>query len=83
MRLCMRTTIDIEDKLLALAKKYAVDKKTTLKAVIESALRKSLLESSRSDRPFHLMWKTVRGKRLPGVDISDRDSLYEKMESRM
>ncbi|RLB42634.1 MAG: hypothetical protein DRH12_05280, partial [Deltaproteobacteria bacterium] len=51
MGLCMRTTIDIDDKLLALAKKYAVDKKTTLKAVIESALRKTLLESSQSDRP--------------------------------
>jgi len=83
MFLCMRTTVDIDDKLLALAKKYAVDKKTTVKAVIESALRKTLLESSQPGRPFHLTWERFKGKRVPGVDISDRDSLYEKMEGRV
>jgi hypothetical protein len=31
---------------------------------------------------FRLKWKTVRGNPLPGVDISDRDALYERMESR-
>ncbi len=45
MFLCMRTTIEINGELFALAKRYAVERKTSLKAVIESALCKSLPES--------------------------------------
>lgn len=78
----MRTTIDIDDKLLALAKRQAVEKRTSLKKVIESALRRALLESEKGPTRFRLEWKTVRGKRLPKVDLSDRDALYEKMEGR-
>lgn len=78
----MRTTIDIDDRLLALAKKRALEKGTSLRNVIESALRRVLTESKRTPDRFRLQWKTVRGKRLPGIDISDRDALYEKMEGR-
>ena len=74
--------MDIDDELLALAKEYALKKKTTLKAVIESALRKSLLDRGRTVRQFRLKWKTVKGKMVPGVEISDRDALYDKMEGR-
>lgn len=78
----MRTTIDIDDRLLALAKKRAIERRTSLKVVIESALRRALMESEKETGRFRLAWKTVRGKRTPGVDISDRDALYEKMEGR-
>jgi len=78
----MRTTVDIDDKLLALAKKRALEKGTSLRNVIESALRRALMESKKAPTRFRLKWKTVRGNRLPGVDISDRDALYERMESR-
>jgi Arc/MetJ family transcription regulator len=78
----MRTTIDIDDKILALAKKQALEEGTTLKKVVESALRQALFRSKASKTKFRLKWKTVRGKRIPGVDISDRDSLYEQMEGR-
>lgn len=78
----MRTTVDIDDKLLALAKKRALEKGTSLRDVIESALRRTLMESKKAPSRFRLKWNTVRGKRLPGIDISDRDALYEKMESR-
>lgn len=78
----MRTTIDIDDRLLALAKKRALDNGTTLRNVIESALRRALMEPKKAPGRFRLEWKTVRGKRLPGVDISDRDALYERMEGR-
>jgi hypothetical protein len=78
----MRTTIDIDDKLLALAKKQALDKGTSLRYVIESALRMALMKPKKAPSRFRLKWKTVRGNPLPGVDISDRDALYERMESR-
>jgi len=48
--------------------------------VIESALRQALMESRKAPAQFRLEWKTVRGNRIPGVDISDRDALYERME---
>jgi len=78
----MRTTVDIDDKLLALARKRALEKGTSLRNVIESALRRALMESKKAPTRFRLKWKTVRGNPLPGVDISDRDALYERMESR-
>ncbi len=78
----MRTTIDIDDRLLALAKKQAVEKGTSLRKVIESALRRALLQPEKGPARFRLEWKTVRGKRAPRVDISDRDALYERMEGR-
>jgi Arc/MetJ family transcription regulator len=78
----MRTTIDIDDRLLALAKKRALEKGTSLRNVIESALRRVLMKSKKAPDRFRLKWKTVRGKHLPGVDISDRDALYERMEGR-
>lgn len=80
MLLCMRTTIDIDDHLLALAKQKALEQGTTLKKVLESALRLSLVPPRKDEPAFRLQWKTVRGKPVPGVDFSDRDSLYEKME---
>lgn len=78
----MRTTIEIDDRLLALAKKRAIEKRTSLKQIIESALRGALMESEKPPVRFRLKWRTVRGKRIPGVDISDRDALHERMEGR-
>lgn len=78
----MRTTIEIDDRLLAMAKRRALQNRTSLREVIESALRRSLMESGKRSERFRLEWKTVRGKCLPGVDISDRDALYERMQGR-
>ena len=65
-----------------LAKKQALEKGTTLKKTVESALHQSLYQSKESKTGFRLRWRTVRGNRIPGFDISDRDSLYEQMEGR-
>ena len=82
MLICMRTTIDIENNLLALAKRRALETGSSLKSVIESALRQALLRSEQKKTKFHLKWKTVCGNLIPGVDITDRDSLYERMDGR-
>jgi hypothetical protein len=78
----MRTTIDIDDALLAEAKKRAIEQNISLRKVVETALRESLNRQNRPLKPFHLKWHTVRGRLMPGVDISDRDSVYERMEGR-
>jgi Arc/MetJ family transcription regulator len=78
----MRTTIDIDDQLLALAKKKAIEQNSSLKKIVESALRQSLLHRHPKGGKFRLKWKTIRGRVVPGVDFSDRDALYERMEGR-
>lgn len=84
MFICMRTTLDIDDTLLKKAKAHASKTRQTLTGVIEEALRQTLTGArAPGSRPAHqLTLKTVRGTLFPGVDISDRDSLYERMEGR-
>jgi hypothetical protein len=78
----MRTTLDIDDRLLAAARKRAAEKGTTLTAFVEHALAASLARRAVTEKPYRLDWKTHRGRMLPGVDVSDRDRLFERMEGR-
>lgn len=84
MVICMRTTLDIDDALLRKAKACARRTHRTLTGVIEEALRQALAGTPPpGERPINnLNLKTVKGALLPGVDLSDRDSLYERMEGR-
>lgn len=78
----MRTTLDIDDALLAAAKRRAAEKGTTLTAFVEHALAGALARRASSGEPYRLAWKTHRGRLLPGVDVCDRDRLFEAMEGR-
>lgn len=76
----MRTTISIDDRLLAQAKLEALERGTTLGAVVEDALRMNLAHKDHaSGGPFHLT--TVGGRGLQrGVDINDSAGLLDLME---
>jgi hypothetical protein len=50
--------------------------------IVEQALRDYLHRDTEQDQPFDFRWVTVKGRALPGVDITDRDTLYERMEER-
>jgi hypothetical protein len=78
----MRTTLDLDDRLIRSAKRRAADLGTTLTAVIEQALREHLAPRRSSGKRFRLRLLTKRGRLVPGVDLSDRDALYERMEGR-
>ena len=79
----MRTTLDIQDKLMRLVKKRAVETGQTVTGVVERALRESLMrERGAKAKHFALRWVTVGGRVQPGVDLTDRDALYERMEGR-
>jgi hypothetical protein len=83
MLFCMRTTLDIDDRLMRLVKKQAVESGQTITGVIENALREALVRQKEvRSKPFKLRWRTVRGRLRPGVDLTDRDVLYERMEGR-
>jgi hypothetical protein len=80
--LCMRTTLDLDDALLAEAKRRAAAKGTTLTAFVEHALAAALAGRDESGPPYRLAWKTHRGSSPPSVDVADRDHLIDVMEGR-
>jgi hypothetical protein len=78
----MRTTLNIDDDLMRTVKKHAAETDRTISAIIETALRLLIEQERRTDRSYRLTWKTVSGGLQPGVDLTDRDALIERMENR-
>lgn len=77
---CMRTTIRLDDDLLRRAKRAALERGTTLTAVIEDALRRALAPEP-GDRPRSVSLPTFRGDGLqPGVDLDDTASLLDLID---
>ena len=77
----MRTTVRLDDGLLAQVKKYAAQRRKTLTAVIEDALRQTLARQKilRRARPVRLTTFKGRGP-LPGIDLDDTASILDAME---
>lgn len=76
----MRTTIDINDRLLADAKSLAARRGLSLKAVVEEALLEKL--QARPTKRQALRLPTYSGHGLqPGVDLTDNGSLLEAMDA--
>jgi plasmid stability protein len=77
----MRTTLRLDDDLMAEVKLRAARTGKTLTAVIEDALRESLARQKQSSdrKPVKLI--TVSGNGLqPGVDLDDSAALLTLME---
>ena len=78
----MRTTIRLDERLLAEAKKYAAESGQTLTAVLADALRESLARRRAQGKRKRVRLRTVKGDGVrPGVDLDDTASLLELMES--
>jgi plasmid stability protein len=82
MFFCMRTTLDLDDELVKEIKRRAADTGRTMTEVLEDALREGLRPPASKGRGFRLKLVTVRGTLRPGVDLADRDALFEAMEGR-
>ena len=77
----MRTTINIDEQLLAYAKLQAVQQGCTLKQVIEDALREFFSRHHLQHVPVKL--ETVSGAGLkPGIDLDNSRSLSDIMDDR-
>jgi hypothetical protein len=77
----MRTTIRIDDALLAEAKSLAARTGRTLTAVIEDALREMVSRQKCADRRAPVRLTTVGGQGvLPGVELDDSAALLELMD---
>ena len=77
----MRTTIRLDDDLLAQVKQAAARTERTLTSVIEDALREMLArQQGTAERPL-IRLTTVSGRGLqPGVDLDDSAALYALMD---
>lgn len=75
----MRTTLDLSDDLFRRAKKRAADEGIPLRDVVEAALRDYLSGKPRAST-YRFEWTPERGELLPGVDLDDRNSLFDRME---
>jgi Arc/MetJ family transcription regulator len=78
----MRTTLDIDDALLAAASERAAQKGSTLTAFVEQALAAALAPTPARGKRFQLRWRTHRGRLLPGVDVTGRDGLFDVTDGR-
>jgi hypothetical protein len=75
-----RTTLAIDDDLLKRIKEKAVREGRTLQGVANDLLRQALVQRPKSKRTLTLRgWKAVE---QPGVDLFDRDKLFDLMDGR-
>ena len=75
----MKTTLNIDDSIMARLKQEAAQRGCTMSQLVESALR--LLFQSQKRRPELRPLPTFKSGG-PLVDIADRDALYQAMEGR-
>ena len=78
----MRTTIRLDERLFAEAKKYAAESGQTLTSVIADALRETLARRRAPGKRKLVRLRTIKGTGVrAGVDLDDTASLLEHMES--
>jgi hypothetical protein len=75
----MRTTVRLDDQLLAQAKQRAALTGRTLASVIEDALRESLSRQPPTTPPVELPTFAGRGLQ-PRVDLDDTNALLDLMD---
>lgn len=77
----MRTTLSIEDALLARAKKRAAQRGQTLGQYVESAVRKDLVAPEPTGSVPELPTFTRGTGMRPGIDASSNRALYDALDS--
>ncbi len=75
----MKTTLQIDDKVLAQLKREAARQGRTMSELVETALR-NLFRAQKQSVTLEPLPTFRSGGAM--VDVSDRDSLYQAMEGR-
>ena len=82
---CMKTTVELPDELLIAAKKRAIERRTTLRELVTRGLRRELEQPRHRGRRVDLdslrRRISVHGGLPPGVDLSNREKMWEWFES--
>ena len=82
MHFCMRTTLNLDDELMRTVKRRAAETGRTVTSMIETALRDLIRREERPVSSYVFDWPVVEGGAQPGVDLTDRDSLIDRMDDR-
>jgi len=77
----MRTTINIDDRLLVVAKHRAVERGVSLGRIIEEALRQSLAQPAQEKKPIRLTTAPGTGTK-PGLDLDNGRALRDLMDGQ-
>jgi predicted transcriptional regulator len=79
----MRTTIQLDEQLLARVREVAAKTGRTMTAVIEDALRQALAPKKTKGRRQRVRLTTVKGNGpRPGLDLDDTAALLDFLETR-
>jgi hypothetical protein len=78
----MKTTVELPDELVVAAKRMALETRTTLRHILERALRRELRQRGEplKSRPRRIRWVTSAGGLPPGLDVSDRTKMWDWMQ---
>ena len=77
----MKTTLDLDDRVLSEAKRRAAAAGTSLKAYVEDALRARILPRPEGrTEGFRLELPIVEGTAPPTVEVMDRRALYDALD---
>ncbi len=76
----MKTTLNLNDRVLLQAKELARKQGVTLTSFVEDALRARLMPAARPARGYKFDPPIVRGARPPAVDVADRNELYDFLD---
>jgi hypothetical protein len=77
----MKTTLNIDDTVMARLREEAVRQHKTMSELVEAALRLLFHSAKRSKKKKLRPLPTFHGGK-PRVDIADRNALYDFMEGR-
>lgn len=75
----MKTTVELPEDLLIDAKKLAAERRTTLRALLESGLRHELSGNAGPHKRPAIRWVTVPGGLPKGMDVSDRAGMMRRL----
>jgi plasmid stability protein len=76
-----RTTLKIDDDLFVQLKERAANQGKSMGSLVNDLLRQAISSQSRR-RPFRLRLDGWDAELQPGVDILDRDKLFDLMNGR-
>ncbi len=75
----MKTTLNIDDKVMEQLKRESAKQRRTMSELVESALR-LLFQTTKTPKPLSPLPSFKGGGYL--VDITEREALYQAMEGR-
>ncbi len=74
----MKTTLEIDELLWRSAKRTAIDRRCTLRELVERGLRREL--SAGGGAAPGIAWVTASGHLPAGLDVSSRDEMWKWIE---